>query len=137
VEAPVVVGVGVVAVLVLVRHAAARRVAAGRGGSVWLMFVPTLAGGFAILGAGIQLLPTATPAGIVMAIVGSTYLAILIGFLTRLSRAATAAGTEDDIAAALTEPLADFTSSVVGLLLIGALVALVGLTVWGASQAAH
>ena len=37
----------------------------------------------------------------------------------------------------MTEPLVDYVSGVTGLVLIGGLVALVGLVVWGVSQAAR
>ena len=67
-----------------------------------------------------------------MYVTGSVYIAALIGFLlTRASRSVTVSGLQ-----ALTEPLADHLSTLMGLLLIGGLAALVGLIVWGVSQAA-
>jgi hypothetical protein len=131
-QLPLFTGLAVVGFLVLLRRYAAGRVAAGEGEFVWLMFVPTLIGGFAILGVGVAMLPTAAPAGVVMAITGSVYLAALIGFLTRSSRSVTSAGPE-----MLIEPLVDYMRTLVGLLLIGGLAALVGLIVWGVSQAAR
>jgi hypothetical protein len=131
-QLPLFTGLAVVLVLGLLRHYARRRVAAGQGEFVWLMFLPTLLGGFVILGAGIQMLTTTPAAGVVMAITGSVYLAVLIGFLTRSSRAVTASGPE-----AMIEPLVDYTRTLVGLILIGGLAALVGLIVWGVSQAAR
>jgi hypothetical protein len=131
-QLPLFTGIAVVAFLVLLRHSAGRRVAASEGQFIWLMFVPTLIGGFAILGVGIEMLVTVPAAGVVMAITGSVYLAALIGFLTRASRSVTASGPQ-----ALTEPLADYLSTLMGLLLIGGLAALVGLIVWGVSQAAR
>jgi hypothetical protein len=132
VELPLAIGIAVVLFLGLLRHYARRRVAAGQGEFVWLMFLPTLLGGFVILGAGIQMLTTAPPAGVVMAITGGVYLAALIGFLTRSSRAVTSSGPQ-----AMTEPLVDYLSTLLALVLIGTLAALVGLVVWAASQAAH
>ncbi len=132
VELPLAIGLIVVVLLVLIRHYARGRVAAGEGEFVWLMFLPTLLGGFVILGAGIQMLVTAPPVGVVMAVTGSVYLAALIGFLTRSSRAVTSSGPQ-----AMIEPLADYARALVGLVLIGGLAALVGLIVWAASQAAH
>ena len=131
-ELPVVAGIGVVVLLVAVRNYARRHVAAGQGEFIWLMFLPTLIGGFVILGAGVQLLVTQPPVGIVMAATGSVYLAALIGFLTRASRSVTSSGPQ-----AIVEPLADVIRTLAGLLLIGGLVAAVGLLVWGLSQAAH
>jgi hypothetical protein len=131
-EVPFVTGSAVVALLALVRRYAGRHVAAGEGEFVWLMFLPTLLGGFVILGAGIQLLVTAPAAGIVMAVTGSVYLAALFGFLTRSSRAVASSGPQ-----AMIEPLVDFAGALVGLVLIGGIAALVGLLVWAVSQAAQ
>jgi hypothetical protein len=130
-EVPFVTGSVVVALLTLVRRYAGRHAAAGEGEFLWLMFLPTLLGGFVILGAGIQMLVTVPAAGVVMAVTGSVYLAALFGFLTRSSRAVTPAGPQ-----ALIEPLVDYTTALVGLVLIGGVAALVGLLVWAVSQAA-
>jgi hypothetical protein len=131
VELPLVVGIVVLVLLALVRAYARRRVATRDGRFIWLVFLPTLIGGFVILGAGVQMLVTAPAVGVVMAITGSVYLAVLIGFLTRASRSATASGPE-----AMTEPLVDYIGTLTGVLLIGAVSAAVGLVVWAASQAA-
>jgi hypothetical protein len=131
-EVPFVTGSAVVALLVLVRRYAGHHVAAGETEFVWLMFLPTLLGGFVILGAGIQMLVTAPPAGVVMAVTGSVYLAALIGFITRSSRAVASSGPQ-----AIIEPLVDYAGTLLGLVLIGGLAALVGLIVWGVSQAAQ
>jgi hypothetical protein len=131
-EAAVITGSGVAALLVLVRAYAVLHAAAGQAEFMWLMFVPTLIGGFVLLGAGIRLLVTSPPTGIVMAVTGSVYLAALLGFLTRASLSVTSSGPR-----ALTEPLDDYVRTLIGLLLIGALVAAVGLGVWGVSQGAR
>jgi hypothetical protein len=97
------------------------------------MFLPTLIGGFLILGVGVEMLVTAPVGGVVMMLTGSIYVAALIGFLTGSTRAV-AASTD---AQAMVEPLEDVTRMLAGLVLIGGLAALVGLVVWAASQAAR
>ena len=101
------------------------------------MFVPTLIGAVVIVWAGTQMVATLPIVGVVMLIAGGIYLAVVLRFLTRLSRSVTAAGPQDDIGTAVTEPLVDYVSTITGLVLIGGLVALVGLVVWGVSQAAR
>lgn len=136
-QLPVAIGLAVVAFLILLRRYAARRVARRDGRFIWLMFIPTLVAGFAILGVGVQMLVTQPLAGVLMAITGSVYIAALIGFLTRSSRAIAASRSQDDILTAMTEPLADYVGTLIGFVLIGGLAALVGLVVWAVSQAAH
>jgi hypothetical protein len=132
---PVIVGMAIVVLLVVVRHFAARRVVARHGWFVWLMFIPTLIGGVAILWASIQALASAPVFGVLMAVAGAIYLALLIRFLTRLSRSVSATGPDEDLGLALTEPVVDYMSTMVGLVLIGAGLAVVALIIWGVSQA--
>lgn len=134
---PVVLGLVVVALLVAVRHFAARRVLARQGQFVWLMFIPMLVGGVVILRAGIQLLATVPIAGVATTLAGSLYLALLLRVLARLSRSVSSAGPQDDIGTAVTEPLVDYLSTTMGLMLVGGVVAVVALIVWGISQAAR
>ena len=54
-----IVAIAVVAFFVLLRHFAARRVLAGHGRFVWLMFLPTLLVSVALLWAPIQMFTTA------------------------------------------------------------------------------
>jgi hypothetical protein len=131
------VGIAVVAALVLLRYVAARRVAARQGQFVWLAFVPILIGAIVILWTGVQMLATEPIVGVVILIAGGIYLAGTLRFLTRLSRSVTAAGPQDDIGAAMTEPLVDYMSTLMGLLLIAGPVSLVGLIAWGVGQAAR
>lgn len=128
-------GIAIVALLVLLRHFAARRVVARQGQFVWLIFAPTLIGAVVVLWAGIQTFATLPPAGLLMVIAGAVSLAVVLRFLTGASRSVSAAGPHDDIGTALTEPFADYMSTIMGLVLIGGLVALVGLMVWGVTQA--
>lgn len=134
---PVVLGLVVVALLVAVRHFAARRVLARQGQFVWLMFIAMLAGGVVILWAGIQLLATVPIAGVATTLAGSLYLALLLRVLARLSRSVSSAGPQDDIGTAVTEPLVDYLGTTMGLMLVGGVVAVVALIVWGISQAAR
>jgi hypothetical protein len=130
-------GIAAVVFLVLLRHFAARRVSARQGRFVWLLFVPTLFGSVVILWASAQTFASAPILGALMAVAGAIYLAVLVRFLTRLSRAVTSAGPQDDVEAAITDPLVDSMSTLMGLILIVGLVAVVGLIVWGVGQAAR
>ena len=101
------------------------------------MFVPTLIVGLVILYVSIQMLATEPLLGAFMAIGGLIYLAVLVRFLVRLSRSVTSARSQDDLASAITEPYVDYMSTMVGLGLIGGLIAVVVLVVWGVIQAAR
>lgn len=137
-DAPIVVGIALVAFLLLLRRFAARRVAARQGRFVWLMFVPALLGAVVIVWAAIRALMTGDPLlGIPMGIGGTIYVAVLVRFLARLSRAASSAGPREEIEAASSEIFIDHIQSMIGILLIGSLVALVGLIVWAVTKAAH
>ena len=134
---PVAVGIAVVVLLVLLRLVAARRVAARQGKFVWLMFLPSLIGGGVILWVGIGMLASAPFVGVATLVVGGLCFFFLLRFLGRTSRSVSAAGPTDDIGAAMDEPLVDYATSVMGLLLIVGLVAVVALIAWGVSQAAQ
>jgi hypothetical protein len=136
-DSSLLIGVAAVAFLLLLRRYAARRIVARQGQFIFIWFLPTLIFGFLVLGRGIQMLPTSPPAGVVVTVTGSIYLALLLGMLTRVSRSIRSAGPGDDIGAAMTEPLGEYMISVLGLVLIGGIAALVGLLVWAVSQAAH
>jgi len=136
-DTPVVVGIAVVAVLVLLRHCAARRVAARQGRFVWLLFAPELFCSVVILLVSIRVFTSAPIVGVLIAISGVICLAALVRFLTRLSRSVTSTGPQADITEAVVEPLVDYSLTLVGLLLAGSLIALVGLIIWGVSLAAR
>jgi len=136
-DSSLLIGITAVAFLLLLRRYALRRMVARQGNFIFVWFLPTLIFGFLILGTGIQMLPTSPPAGVVITLTGSIYLALLLGLLTRVSRSISSAGPGDDIGAAMIEPLGEYMITLVGILLIGGLAALVGLLVWAASQAAH
>ena len=121
----------------MLRRYGARRVLRRQGRFVWLMFVPTLIGSVGILWAGIRMWPTAPLFSVIIAIAGGLNLAVYVRFLTRLSRAVNASGPQDDLGTVMTEPMVDLLLTIMGLVLIGALVALVGSIAWGVSQAAR
>ncbi len=136
-EIPVVVGVAALALLVLIRQFAARRVVARQGRFVWLFFMPALLGGVVMLWASIQLILSAPLVGLALATAGVIYLAVLVRFLTRLSRSVTSAGPQDDVASAMIAPLADYMGTIMGVPLIVGLVAMLGLIIWGIGHAAR
>jgi hypothetical protein len=89
-----------------------------------------------ILWGGVHILADEPLVGVVLLTAGGIYFVILFRFLKRLSSSLTSVAAGGDRAAAL-EPVIDFTVTMVELMLIGGLVAVVGLIVWGVSQAAH
>ena len=129
--------VAVTGLAIVIRLIASRRVAAREGRFVWLMYLPELVIGGAILWFGIEMLSSAPLVGVATLVVGGLSLAFLLRFISRLSRSVSAAGPGDDIGTAMDEPLVDYASSVIGLLLIVGLVAVVALIAWGVSQAAR
>jgi beta-lactamase regulating signal transducer with metallopeptidase domain len=127
------VGIAAVALVVLLRHYAARRVRARQGRFVWLMFVPTLIAGFAIVWAGISIFPTVPLLGVAIAVFGGIKVVVVVRFIARLSRAVSSAGSDDEVGTAVTEPFVEFIRATTGLMLIGALVGLVALIVLAVS----
>jgi hypothetical protein len=132
----VVAAVAGAAILSMLLLYGSRRVSAGEGRFVWLRSAHLLVGAGMILWGGVYILAEEPLVGVVLLVVGGIYAIILFRFLTRLSRSVTSAGAGGDRAAAMA-PAVDFTVTMVGLMLIGGLVAVVGLIVWGVSQAAH
>jgi ABC-type xylose transport system permease subunit len=122
---------------VALRHLAARRVLARQGRFVWLMFIPNVFVCLVFLWAALQAFSSNPLWGALMMIAGVICLALIVRLLTTMSRRVTATGPQEDITAAIMEPLADHMLSVMAFLLIGALVALVGLIMWAVSQAAR
>lgn len=134
-DSPLALGIAVVALLVVVRHFAARRVLARQGQFVWLLFAPNLIGAVVILWAGIQTSASVPILGVLMVTLGVVYLALVMRFLTRTSRSINASGPQDDITTVLIGPFAEHVTSMMGLLLVVGVVAVVGLIVWGVTQA--
>ena len=131
-----IVAIAVVAFFVLLRHFAARRVLAGHGRFVWLMFLPTLLVSAALLWVPIEMFTTAPLLGALAAIISVIYASLLLRLLIRLNRSVNAAGPQGDIASVIAEPLGEYMVSLFAVVLIGALVAVVTLIVWAVSQRA-
>src|SRR4029079_5319913 len=92
-------------------------------------------GAIVVLWAGIQTFMAEPVAGAALTIAGGLYLGLVLRFLARLSRSVTS-GPNDDIATAITEPVVDYLTSMMGLMLVGGFVAVLVLIVWGPRQAA-
>jgi hypothetical protein len=136
-EFQVVLGIAAVAALVLIRHLAMRRVAARQGHFIWLAFIPTLIGALVISWASVQVFAQVPLVGAFTGIFGVIYLTALVRMLARISRGVTSAGSQEDLVTAVTEPFVEFMGAWVGLLLIGGLVAVAALIVWGVSRSAR
>lgn len=132
----VVLGVGFVA-LVVMRRYAARRVAARQGRWVWIVFAPTLVTGLFGLWAAASLFTHAPLLGALVAVFAVVSLGALLLFVNRVSRGVTATRPDEDLTQAVTDPMVDYFSTVTGLMLIGGLIAVVGLIIWGVMQAAR
>ena len=131
------VGCGAVAVSIfLVRRFAVHRLAARQGRFAWLIVAPNMLYALPMLWGSMQLLASAPLVGVLMAIGAAIYVAVLARLAIGLARSATSTGSNAEITTAMTEPVVDFTVTMVGMMLIGSLVAVVGLIVWGVSQAA-
>jgi hypothetical protein len=129
--------ISLVVFVVLLRLYGARHVMARQGQFVWLVFAPTLVIGIVIQWTGVQMMLGPEPVvGAVITIAGGLNLLAVLRLLRRMSRSVTSAGPEDDLGSVLTEPIVDYVLTTMTLLLIGAVVALIGLVVFGISQAA-
>ena len=131
-----VVGAVAVAAYVCLRIVAARRVTAGDGRFVWVVFAPTLVGCVAILWASATAQITMPLVGVPLAAGAVIYLLSAVRFLTRSMTRVDHARTPDEIASAVTEPFVEHMTLLIALMLIGGLVAVAGLIAWGVSRAA-
>jgi len=127
---------GLAVLLVLVRHVAARRVAAGDGRFVWLGFLPSLLGCGALILIGARTAGASPILGLVMTAVGLVLLVSMIRAFARMSAVVSATPPGGDITDALMGPLADVTLLWGVLLAVLALVAVVVLIGWGVLMAA-
>ena len=126
--------IGLGALLMLVRHLAARRVARGDGRFVWLVFLPSMVGFAALVVIGAQTTGTSPIAGIAMASIGLVFVVAMIKTFATMSARISALPPRGDITEALTDPLANFALLWGVLLVVLALVAVIVLIVWGALQ---
>jgi hypothetical protein len=131
-----VVGVGVVAVLVLVRHLAVRRVIARQGRFVWLVFAPTLIASVAVVLIGIWTVGRLPFGGAAMILVGGLYLLIVVRFLAHLSGSVSSTAPEANLVTAITPALTEYFTTMAAVILIGGLLVVAGLILWGISNAA-
>jgi hypothetical protein len=135
---PLAAGCGAVALSVLLlRRFALHRLAARQGRFAWLIVAPNLLYAIPMLWASIQLFASAPLVSLLMTIGVVIYVAVLVRLAIGLARSVTSPGSNADITTAMTEPVVNFTVTMVGLMLIGSLVAAVGLIIWGVSQAAQ
>jgi hypothetical protein len=132
----VVVGAVAAAVFFGLRIVAARRVAAGDGRFVWVVFGPTLVGCAAILWGAASALTTMPLMGMPLAVGAVIYLSSNVRFLRRTMTGVNQARTPDEIAAAVTDPFVEHVTLLIVLVLIGGLIAVAGLIAWGVSRAA-
>ena len=117
--------------LVLLRLFAARRVHAGQGSFVWLLFLPTLLPGVALIVGGVTLLESDPLLGFAFIALGLVFVAALAWFLTRASRAVGTTPAGGDAVGAMTEPMADLMTVWVVVPLAFGVIAVVALIVWG------
>ena len=80
------------------------------------------------------LLPKGPVFGFALTVPALIYLVVLARLATRLVRARTSSGPWDNRVARVSGPLYEYMTTVVGLTLLGGLVAVLALVVWGASH---
>ena len=131
----VVVGAIAVAAFVCLRIVAARRIASGDGRFVWVVFAPTLVGSMVILWAGASELTTMPVVGAPLALGAVVYLLGSLRFLARAKTGVDHARTPDEVASAVTDPFVEWMTLLIVLVLIGGLIAVMGLIAWGVGRA--
>jgi len=136
VEVQVVIGIVALISLFLLRLFAVGRVAARQGQFVWLVFIPTLLIGVAMLWVSIQVFARDPFLGALVAVIAVIYLVTLVRFLRGMSRSVSSSAPEEDLVTAITEPFAEYVGTTVALGLIAGVIALFGLLIWGVIRAA-
>ncbi len=116
---------------------ATRKVAAGRGRWVWVQRSVQLLIPVVFIWAGVDMLASAPAIGLIMAALGVGWLAVIVRTLRQMSRRVSAATSTDEIGNALTEPLVDQYVIFIGVTLIGGLIVVVALIVYGVMLAAR
>ena len=117
--------------LVIVRIAAARRVNAGHRSYVWLVFLPTMLPGIALIVMGATALEHDPALGFGFMALGLVFLAPVVWFLTRASRAVSIAPPGSYAVESMSEPLADLMTVWVVVPLAVGVIVVVGLIAWG------
>ena len=126
--------IGLGALLILVRHLAARRFAGGDGRFVWLVFLPSMLGCAALVVISAQTAGTSPIVGIAGAAAGLVFVVAMIKTFATMSARISAMPPGGDITEAVTDPLANFALLWGVLLVVLALVAVIVLIVWGVLQ---
>jgi hypothetical protein len=132
----IVVIVGIATTLMIGRHLAARRVAAGDGRFAMVIFAPALLSGAFIVWGSIRIITNEPVLGLAMTGAATVYLAGTIWAIIRSTRGVNRARTRDEITDAITEPTTELMILWMSLILIGGLIAVVALIAWGVSRAA-
>ena len=125
-----------VPLFVWLRIVAARRVAAGDGRFVWVVFGPTLVIGVALVWVALTEVTTLLPVTVVLAIGALAYLLSAVRATSRAMTGVKQARTPDEIAAAVTDPFVEHMTILIVLGLIGGLIAVAALIAWGVTRAA-
>jgi beta-lactamase regulating signal transducer with metallopeptidase domain len=110
--------------LVLVRLVAWRRFSPPRASSVWLFFTPRFFGPGMLLVVAATVMTTRPALGIILAVVGLSYGAIVVRMVRGVAHAAASSTTLEEFANAAVEPSVDYmltmtVLSVMGLLVLG------------------
>ena len=132
----VVVGAVAVAAFVWLRIVAARRVAAGDGRFVWVVFAPSLVAGMGLVAAAAADFGASPIVGVAFAIGAVIFLFSAVRFTMRAASGVDRARSADEIAAAVTDPFIEHTVLLISLILVGGLLSVAALIVWGISRAA-
>ena len=128
-------GAAAVLVLVALRLIGVRAMGRRDGRFFWLIFVPSAFAAAVTVWFSIQVLWSWPLIGLPLGILAVLNAATLIRLISRVSRAVMATGPGDDIGAAAIEPFEDYAGVLTGVMLLGGLVAIVGLIILAVSQA--
>jgi hypothetical protein len=126
----------VAAAITFGRLIAARRVTAGDGRFAVVIFLPALLSSAIFVFVAIRIAPDLPVVAFPMAAAGIVYLWSTVRAIIRSTTAVNRARSSDEIATAITEPTTDLMIMWMSLILIGGLVAVAALLVWGISRAA-
>ncbi len=110
---------------------AAHRVRAGHRRFAWLLFVPMLVIGGMIVWAAVFTIREAPLVGVPFAVGALLYLFVLVRSMVRFQRAAQTVATQDDLLNSAFEALAEVIAARAVLVLVGSLMAVVAILVWG------
>ena len=101
---------------------------------VSLAALATVYASLAFIWVAANLLPRDPVVGFALTVAALVYAFVLVRLATRLVRARTSPGPRDNRVARFSGPLYEYLTTVVGLTLLGCLVAVVSLLAWGAGH---